>query len=392
LWLLKKTSGGIIPFFKNRIIFPIYDHMGNLVAFSWRAIKDWQEPKYLNTPDTPLYDKSKILYWLNIAKNYIKNHSKIFVVEWYMDVIALARWWIPIWCWTCWTALTTNHLKLLKRLGATIVFAFDNDDAWQKATIRWIKLAFEQDLFPKIFILPNDYKDFDEAVNKLWEEDFKKLILDEKNYLDSYQWLIRVYSKKYNLEDIIQRKQFIQDYFDVISNLNDYSSIEFFIEKLGEFLQIETLQLLNQFKTFLRKNKQKINTTKSQTEQPDKYLLLSALIFNSFYETLLEKNGDIEKFEKIIELISWIIPYLWENILSKTIDESLSEEEKIKIKETQLRWEKQKDDGISTTIFKLAISFLQDLLKQLKTSNIPPEERLLFINEFNKLIKKSWKN
>lgn len=92
----KNTNGEIYAFFRNRITFPIFDAMGNVVAFSARVINPEDKPKYLNSAEHKAFEKSKILYGLNFAKNHIKEHQKLIIVEGQMDVLGLARLDFPI--------------------------------------------------------------------------------------------------------------------------------------------------------------------------------------------------------------------------------------------------------------------------------------------------------
>ncbi len=387
-WLVKKDSQwNLYSFFKNRIIFPIYDHIWNLVAFAWRIINPKDNPKYLNIPETPIYDKSKILYWLNIAKNYINEWKKIFVVEGYMDVIGLARWNTPIWVASCWTALTPNHLKLLKRYTENIIFAFDNDEAGFQATLRATKIAYENEIYPKIFLLPEKFKDFDEAINELGEQNFQNLILNNDNYQDSFSFILQKLKNKYSLSDPIERKKFINEIFDLLSYLKDYNILQIYIEYLAKILKLDSFNLFKQFKTFLRKNKnyikEKEENYKSTTPEID-YLIWS-LIFENFIETLPIKNK--EKIIDILTLISSIASYIENSLLNRILEEKLSDEDVNKLKEASLRREQQKEN-IDTFLYNLLRSYLQKLLKITnKATTIPPEEKINFLKEINKILK-----
>lgn len=121
-----------------------------------------QNPKYLNTTETPLYEKSQILFGLDKARQHLKEYGFLIVVEGYMDVIALHQYGLPVGIATCGTALTTDHIKLLKRHTDQVILLFDNDQAGFEATTRALKVAYQADLFPRAFGLPIEYKDVDE--------------------------------------------------------------------------------------------------------------------------------------------------------------------------------------------------------------------------------------
>jgi len=157
--LAKKWPSDYFGFFKNRITFPIYDTRSNIVWFSARVLDQNDQPKYLNSSEHAAFEKSKILYGLNFAKNHIKVHDMLVLVEWQMDVIALARLWLSIWVATCGTAVTENHFKLIKRYTDNVYILFDNDEAWKNATVRALKIAYRENVFPKMIVLPNEFKD-----------------------------------------------------------------------------------------------------------------------------------------------------------------------------------------------------------------------------------------
>jgi len=157
--------------FRNRYMFPIHDQQGNAVGFGGRIIGDG-EPKYLNSPDTPVYNKSFVLYGLTFAKDAIKKADMAIFVEGYMDVIAAHQAGSKNVIATSGTALTAPQLKLIKRYTKNIAFAFDADSAGTEATKRAIELAQEAELSIRIIQIPEG-KDPDECIQKnpeAWRE------------------------------------------------------------------------------------------------------------------------------------------------------------------------------------------------------------------------------
>ncbi len=154
--------------FRHRYIFPIYDHQDNPVGFGGRVIGDG-EPKYLNSPETPVYNKSLVLYGLNWAKDAIKRENMAIFVEGYMDVISAHQAGTENVVATSGTALTIQQLKLIKRYTPNIAFAFDHDAAGIEAAIRAIEIAQETELNIKVIEIPEG-KDPDECVKKAPEK------------------------------------------------------------------------------------------------------------------------------------------------------------------------------------------------------------------------------
>ena len=134
--LLYEKNGDFLDRFKNRIIIPIMDINSNTIAFGARAIMEGQNPKYLNSPDSTIYNKSSVLFGLNRAKDYIKQEDSVIIMEGYFDVISAHCAGVQNAVASCGPALTPQHLKLIARYSPSrkIYLAFDSDSAGQKAT------------------------------------------------------------------------------------------------------------------------------------------------------------------------------------------------------------------------------------------------------------------
>lgn len=134
--LLYEKNGDFLDRFKNRIIIPIMDINSNTIAFGARAIMEGQNPKYLNSPDSTIYNKSSVLFGLNRAKDYIKQEDSVIIMEGYFDVISAHCAGVQNAVASCGTALTPQHIKLIARYSPSrkIYLAFDSDSAGQKAT------------------------------------------------------------------------------------------------------------------------------------------------------------------------------------------------------------------------------------------------------------------
>lgn len=141
--------------FRERILFPIFDANGDAVGFGGRAMPGNDGPKYKNTPETALYQKSKLLYALNWSKARIVNDDRAIVCEGYTDVIGFARAGLPAAVATCGTALTEDHVRLLRRYARRLVLAFDADAAGQAAAERFYQWERDHDLEVAVAALPS---------------------------------------------------------------------------------------------------------------------------------------------------------------------------------------------------------------------------------------------
>jgi len=137
---VKKDAGGFYDRFRNRVMFPIHDHRGRLIGFGGRVL-DQGEPKYLNSPETPLFHKGRELYGLWRARDALKREGRALVVEGYMDVVSLAQYGIDYAVATLGTATTRDHLERLFRYVPEVVFCFDGDRAGRAAAWRALENA-----------------------------------------------------------------------------------------------------------------------------------------------------------------------------------------------------------------------------------------------------------
>lgn len=173
--------------FRHRLIIPIQDEKGQVVAFGGRSLSDEDKPKYLNSPETVLYKKSQVLYGFHQAKDSIRQTRSAIIMEGYFDVISAHLGGITQAVGSCGTAMTDSHLKLLTRFGAeTVYLAFDSDAAGLKAALSAIQLIEPymdgSDLQVKVLIVP-DGKDPDDFIRHHGGEAFRTLIDEARHFL-----------------------------------------------------------------------------------------------------------------------------------------------------------------------------------------------------------------
>lgn len=165
-------SGSLYDVFRQRLIFPIFDAMGKVIAFGGRVLDD-SLPKYINSPETPLYTKGRHLYALNLAKQSKARH--IIIVEGYMDVISLFQAGIDCVVASLGTALTENQARLLARYTESVVIGFDADKAGQSAALRSLDILQKNNLKISVLQVP-DGKDPDDYIRKHGPERFSALV------------------------------------------------------------------------------------------------------------------------------------------------------------------------------------------------------------------------
>ena len=177
--VIENDQGRRYDRFRDRIMFPIQDSRGNVIAFGGRIL-DQGEPKYLNSPETPLFEKGRELYGLFQARPAIRSNNTVIVVEGYMDVVALAQHGVPNVVATLGTSTTATHIQKLFRHADRVVFCFDGDAAGRKAAWRALEAALEalSDVKQVAFLFLPDQHDPDTYVREFGADAFNKQIAD----------------------------------------------------------------------------------------------------------------------------------------------------------------------------------------------------------------------
>ncbi len=181
-----QNGGRLFDRFRRRITFPISNESGKIVAFGARALGD-DMPKYLNSPETPIYSKSNLLYHLDRAKEGIRRDDFVILVEGYMDAIAVARAGISNVVASCGTSLAETQIKLLGRFTKRVVVNYDPDAAGQSATERSLSLLLERDFEVRVLALPpvGDKKaDPDLFIRERGKDEYLKLLKEAPPYVD----------------------------------------------------------------------------------------------------------------------------------------------------------------------------------------------------------------
>nr|NIX15029.1 DNA primase [Candidatus Dadabacteria bacterium] len=179
-----KSQSGYYDRFRGRIIFPIFDLNNKVAGFGGRTLFD-DDPKYLNSPESPLYNKSSILYGLNETRNDIRKENKVIIVEGYIDLLSLFQNDIKNVVATLGTSLTSNHAKLLKRFCENMVIIYDGDKSGVSASLRALDVFLKHGITPSVVVLPEN-EDPSSLVEKIGKDKFINLIENSKSLIDFY--------------------------------------------------------------------------------------------------------------------------------------------------------------------------------------------------------------
>ena len=187
--------GELYDFFRDRLTFPIAAQTGKIIAFAGRALRDDQQPKYLNSKETPIYNKSSVLYNLHRAKEAMRKANRVVLVEGYMDVIGVVSAGIGEIVATCGTRLTTDHVRILRRLVDGVVVNFDSDRAGVEAAERSVGPLLEEGFAVRVLELPEGL-DPDEFCRDQGAEAYQRLLDNAPSY---FVWLAEQSRKRFDL-------------------------------------------------------------------------------------------------------------------------------------------------------------------------------------------------
>jgi len=182
LVLARETGGGYYDRFRSRLMFPIIDARGEVIAFGGRALGE-ATPKYLNSPETGVFSKGRCVYGLNRAQRALRDERRLLVVEGYTDVVALVQTGIENVVATLGTALTLDHLRLLQRYADEVTLVFDGDEAGQKAADRVLELFVREDVEVMVALLPKGEDPCDVALGR-GPDAFRDIVGAAVNALD----------------------------------------------------------------------------------------------------------------------------------------------------------------------------------------------------------------
>ena len=264
--MIAGKEGSFYDRFRGRLIFPIENVFGEIVAFGGRILEKG-EPKYLNSPESPIYIKGKNLYGLNKAKEEIRNRGYALIVEGYFDLISLWNAGICNVVATLGTALTREHLELLRRYTVEVVALFDPDEAGIKALDRSLELFLSTQMRARALILPGGC-DPDDYVRKFGKDKLEELISRSQPLSDYY--IENVLGGGKTFED---KRDMIKTAMEFIDKISDKKEKDLFIKRIAEKTGInEELLIKESYKSATqgeqksRKTKQPININNDVVE------------------------------------------------------------------------------------------------------------------------------
>ncbi|MBE7075951.1 MAG: DNA primase [Clostridiales bacterium] len=307
-----KKNNRIYDVVAGRLVFPIFNSFNECIGFSARALEKTDFAKYLNTAETMVFQKGRVVFGINLLKSLKHQQllNKIILVEGQMDVVAMHRGGFKSTVACMGTALTKDHVQELKRYCDKIVICFDGDGAGTKATLRAIEMFRNENVDLKIVALPEG-KDPDEILNTYGSEKLQEMIDGAKPFMD---YLIEHYQSKYNLDNAEEKGRFVKIILGEIRKLGSATLFEPYLEKIRDLtkIPIDVLrrEVNNEPKTTAKfvQPKTPQNPVEKSDEKAVKFLLASLLHKKDFVDTRIDYEKLLVEYKKYLDIIKQNLP------------------------------------------------------------------------------------
>lgn len=264
--LIKESQRGegYYDAFRGRLMFPIFNPTGKVIAFAGRVLGNKRTAKYINSPQTKVYNKSKVLYGINFAKNHIRKNDEVILVEGYTDVISLQQHGIENVVASSGTSLTPSQLKLLHRYGETLVMVYDSDVAGQTAMKRGINLALAEGMDVKLLELPEG-DDPDSFIRQFGKDSFLEIKEEEAEDFASY--LIHKAQNEGHWDEPSEKKKVISGVLESIAHIPDKVARETFVQHLNSLTKMGDRALHEELGKILQEVKEQKKKAKRRRQR-----------------------------------------------------------------------------------------------------------------------------
>ncbi len=247
--LVRRKEARFYDYFRARLMFPIVSNTGEVLGFGGRCLGD-ENPKYLNSPDTPLFNKGKVLFGLNHSAKHIRAEDQVIVVEGYMDFLALYQVGIKNVVAVLGTALTHDHCRLISRFSKNVLVLFDGDSAGIRAAERSLGILLANDLLPKWCLLPDEF-DPDEFIQERGKSAFLEALQKSD---EMFLGLLSHWMKDFSYQNY-EKIQILQKVAPILQAVKNQPLRELYLGELCLRLRVENSWLLKA----LDQNKQQMN-------------------------------------------------------------------------------------------------------------------------------------
>lgn len=324
------SNGQYVDKNAGRVVFPLTDINGKVVGYSARKINNSDEAKYVNSPETPLFQKGNIIYNYANAKKTARLDGYCYLLEGFMDVIALYRAGVKSAVALMGTALTMQQVNLLKRLNVEIRLCLDSDNPGQMATLKAIELFDKANVKYRIVRRSNGPKDADEILDKYGKENLIKWL---NILIDKVQFAMNYFSRTNPLNTIDERKRFILDFLPFLKNVNSELELEEYIVNIAKITKFDRKVITNALEKYKKNNTREENANITLDIHPErkalKRLQLTERMF--VYQMLYSKEAlefykdkDVPLSNEIFSKIASYIMEYYRNHENMTINDLIN--------------------------------------------------------------------
>lgn len=285
-------TGKARELFRDRIIFPIFNVSGRVVGFGGRGIDDMIKPKYLNSPETPIFKKGDVLYGLHQAKESMRSKSEAVLVEGYFDLLSLSGKGITHICAPLGTALTENQARLLSRFAKKVFILFDGDISGIKAALRAIGLLIQAQIDVYVTSLPEGM-DPDTYVHEQGGEKLRALMDSSLDFFHFYKKIVKT-------ESVEEEVALIKDIVQILSTIDDEIRLDRYLKYAARVFDIPATTLLNAMRRQTPKEKEVDQKVSTSTEEQVMAMILNQKEHYSLVKEILKPNDFND--EKVMRL------------------------------------------------------------------------------------------
>ena len=266
----KSESGEIFDYFRNRIMFPIYNEKMKLIGFGGRIITDGENsPKYLNSPDSKIFKKGSELFGLYARGEYIRKKGLAILMEGYLDVLTAHKHTFTNSVASLGTSFTNEQALLLKKYTNNVIIAYDNDRAGKEAVIKAGNILKRHDFNIRCLNIDDEVKDPDEYLRKYGKKKFLEILKESKGI---FEFLFEIFSESLNLNEITGKRKIIEKFKEFFSNVVNNTEKNLYVSKLSVELGIDKEVLINELGSISKV----YNRSKTISGKPEKAVIKSS--------------------------------------------------------------------------------------------------------------------
>ena len=317
----KNDEGNVFDYFRNRIIFPIYNDTMKLIGFGGRIIEANSDmPKYLNSPDSKIFKKGKELYGLYNRGESIRKKGLAILMEGYLDVLTAQKHGFVNSVASLGTAFTDEQAQLLKKYTNNIIIAYDNDNAGKEAVLKAADILKKDDFNIRCLSIEGEVKDPDEYLREYGRKNFLEILKTSKGIFD---FLFDEFSKELNLNEITGKRKMIERFRSFFSNVTNNTEKNLYASKLSVELGIDKEVLMGElgnFSTAQKKSKKYLKKEEKVLSKAKKDEFYNSLEIETLKFLLKYKNNLSSEIQEHCEKFD---DKVFENVIYKDIMEKL---------------------------------------------------------------------